>query len=75
MAIEAIEAVASKSRCTRETGNAQVAAHPSPSFLSNQIHLEKDNCSAEIVIDKEDLTNLSLKINHPALLAQTKRAG
>lgn len=58
---EAIEAVASKSRCTRETGNAQAAIHLSQSFLSNQIHLEKDNFCAEIVTDKEDLTNLSLK--------------
>ena len=67
---EAIEAVASKSRCTRETGNAQAAAHLSQNFLSNQIHLEKDNFCAEIVTDKEDLTNLSLKNKTPAHFAR-----
>ena len=64
--IEAIEVVASKGRCTKETGSAQIVVRLSQSFLSNQIHLEKDNFCAEIVTDKEDLINLSLKkINSP----------
>ena len=54
----AIEAVASKNRCIKETGNVQIVVRLSQSFLSNQIHPEKDSYYAEIVTGRKDLTNL-----------------
>ena len=45
-------------KCIRGTGSAQIVVRLSQSFLSNQIHPEKDSYYAEIVTGRKDLTNL-----------------